>query len=286
MLYDSVFLLGIKLSNSVFISIVLVIGYLFLHRDNFALLIILCLYSVTANSYLKEIWQIQLNHEVFKDTAGWAFPSGHTQSIFLMWSYICWQYPKPWLWLRAIACFLFTECSIIYFQYHNFIEIIGGVLVAASLVLILQTIRLLTPMRPPLIAAMILVLHAVTTLKIDTLSTWLWLSLARNISFYLGWIMLERHLYQFLGWQRVALLGVFISVPMAYLVNDYMHCSVPTCLLQGVFDGIWISYIAPSVFTMAHLYFSKFKYKFVISSGVWASSSNSSLVSGCKKDNL
>ena len=109
-----------------------VIGYIWLKRETFFQAICLLLFSMIFNTALKVTFQVPLSPALGQK--GFAFPSGHMQTsvTFYGWLY---RSTRSYI-LRALIVTLFVGIgsSLIYFDYHNIIDIIGGI--AAGLLLL------------------------------------------------------------------------------------------------------------------------------------------------------
>lgn len=118
---------GLFLSDWKFITTILIVSYLFVDKDRFTTAICLQVFAISFNAYMKTVFKIPLNPEIFTIKEGWAFPSGHTQSLTSLLIYICWHYRKLWVILGSVAILIYAIISIEYFQYHTWADIAGGI---------------------------------------------------------------------------------------------------------------------------------------------------------------
>lgn len=149
---------GLLLSDWKFIATILIILYLLVDKERFTIAICLQVFAISFNAYMKTVFKIPLNPEIFPIKEGWAFPSGHTQSLTSMLIYICWHYRKLWVILGSVIILIYAVISIEYFQYHTWIDIAGGV-GSALLVFVsfISFVKLFKP-RPNLICIVLLLL--------------------------------------------------------------------------------------------------------------------------------
>jgi membrane-associated phospholipid phosphatase len=127
---------GLLLSDWKCITAILIIAYLFVDKDRFIIAICLEVFAISFNGYMKTLFKIPLNAKIFSVDDGWAFPSGHTQSLAMILMYICWYYRKSYVISGSTIMFLYAVISIEYFGYHTWIDIIGG-FVSALIVFVL-----------------------------------------------------------------------------------------------------------------------------------------------------
>ena len=106
---------GLLLSDWKFITTILIVSYLFVDKESFAMAICLQVFAISFNAYMKTVFKIPLNPEIFLIKQGWAFPSGHTQSLTSMLIYICWHYRKLWVILGSVIILIYAVISIEYF---------------------------------------------------------------------------------------------------------------------------------------------------------------------------
>lgn len=137
---------GLLLSDWKFITTILIISCLFIDKERFTTAICLQVFAISFNAYMKTVFKIPLNPEIFPIKEGWAFPSGHTQSLTSLLIYICWYYRKLWVILVAVVILIYAVVSIEYFQYHTWIDIAGGI---GSAILVFASFTLFTKLFKP-----------------------------------------------------------------------------------------------------------------------------------------
>jgi membrane-associated phospholipid phosphatase len=102
----------------------LVLGVSYIDRRAFSGVCLVVFVSSFINMYLKSLWQIPLDPILGKD--GWAFPSGHAQFNFVLWTTLAWQMRKKWVYCCGIAVNVLGSFAMVHFHYHNWIDIAAG----------------------------------------------------------------------------------------------------------------------------------------------------------------
>lgn len=110
--------------NPTFITPLIVIGINFINKKAFVNAAIMMFFSAFVSAYLKNIWQVPLHHSVGTHT--YAFPSGHTQVSITLWLCLFYYFKKPWLIALVSIMLILDFNSMVYFKYHNWIDIGGG----------------------------------------------------------------------------------------------------------------------------------------------------------------
>lgn len=116
------------------ISLVL-IGLYFIDQKNFFYITISTLFSIILTAYLKSIWQIPLNPELHK--LGWSYPSTHTVFNVVFYGLIFMFYRKFWVLLLGLIVVIPSFFAMVYFRYHIWIDIWGGICVAGIILTLL-----------------------------------------------------------------------------------------------------------------------------------------------------
>lgn len=108
-----------------FLAPFVLFGLYTLQERAFICAALMTFFAAFLNSYLKSIWQIPLNPELF--THGFAFPSGHTQIAITFWCtliYMSRKYKALYFLIPIIVVSLF---SIVHFRFHNWYDIGAGI---------------------------------------------------------------------------------------------------------------------------------------------------------------
>ena len=112
------------LANDPFITLFLIFGFYLLRRETFGKALIFLSFCSIANEFLKNYFQAPLPPTC--PTQGFAFPSGHSQVAFALWTVIAWDYNNRYL--SAIISFILLSIgfAMVYFGYHYTIDVIGA----------------------------------------------------------------------------------------------------------------------------------------------------------------
>lgn len=130
-MFDEIARFFLLFSQDTFIIPIIIWGYIWRSRKTFFHALCLVFLSMIVNAALKVTFQIPLPDWMNKPTV-FAFPSGHTQTcvVFYGWLYKTLQHK-----VRHIfpLCVLGSVWGIMYFGYHNIIDVIGALVVGLVL---------------------------------------------------------------------------------------------------------------------------------------------------------
>lgn len=118
--------IALFLGETYFILSIFLVGYNFSRKDIFAKALILALFSMIFNPFLKSIFQVPLPPTLIKENT-FAFPSGHTQLSFVLWASLAYDFGKPWLY--ALAAFIIASIgfALVYSGFHWPMDIAGAI---------------------------------------------------------------------------------------------------------------------------------------------------------------
>jgi membrane-associated phospholipid phosphatase len=104
---------------------VFILGFTLHKRMVFGHAFFLLLITIIFNAVLKSIFQVPLSPSVGKE--GFAFPSGHMQASVAFYGWLIYSFSS--LFLRILLLLLLGSIgwSLVYFSYHNWIDILGAV---------------------------------------------------------------------------------------------------------------------------------------------------------------
>lgn len=97
----------------------LLIGGFFIHKDKehlYAHGLILLLFTIIYNYWLKSIWQVPLPEELHKE--GWAFPSGHMHSAFVLWGWFLMHCRHTFTRIVVGSMLLLLAFGLVYRGFH------------------------------------------------------------------------------------------------------------------------------------------------------------------------
>lgn len=129
---DTIAQIALKISHTEFFVILLIIGLFTRLRDDVMRIVPLLLMSIFLNGVLKKLIAKPL--PVHIDPHGFALPSGHMQSVALLWTYFAIQLRQVNIFpLLAIFFIPAVGWALIHQGYHEPIDVIAGILVGSGL---------------------------------------------------------------------------------------------------------------------------------------------------------
>lgn len=132
---------SIFLKDYLVFSIVL-FGIIFINRDLFLRVAVLCLSGIVLNVVLKNIFQVPLNPLLNKDW--YAFPSGHIQLATVFYGYLLYVYKAEHLltrlavWTLFLAYLILESTFLLHFGYHTYLDIIGGIIAGVLWIIVFE----------------------------------------------------------------------------------------------------------------------------------------------------
>lgn len=129
---DNIATFFLSFSHDTIIIPFVVLGYIWLERSIFYHGICLILLSIILNYALKITFKIPLSPHLGKQ--GFAFPSGHMQSSVVLYGWLLSKTQNKIYKLFIIFLLSGIGFSLIYFNYHNYLDIIGAIFFAVLLI--------------------------------------------------------------------------------------------------------------------------------------------------------
>lgn len=127
------------LGNKEFYILVLPLFFWLWDKDKAVKLLFILLPSVLINFYLKETFQTARPVGVAMiEQGGFSFPSGHAQGSTTLWLMLALMVRQRWMTILAAAMIILVSISRVYLGVHYPIDVIGGGLIGAGLVLMYQ----------------------------------------------------------------------------------------------------------------------------------------------------
>lgn len=115
--------LGILLGTPTIYASLILLGFIFLKEAMFGRTLLILLFTMIYNVWLKSIWQVPLPQPL----EGWAFPSGHMIAALAAWGWLAVEARQFWFSSLVFLGLCFIAYGILYFVYHTPIDIIGAV---------------------------------------------------------------------------------------------------------------------------------------------------------------
>lgn len=211
---------GLFFSQPIVLASVVLVGFLNRHEAIFGRTLLILLFTMIYNVYLKSVWQIPLPPPL----EGWAFPSGHMHSAVVFWGALAIEFRR--FWFSALVTFILclSGYGLIYHGYHYPIDIVGA-LAFGSLTLIVYRYLQQRPLfkeKSYRLGILLILLAMIFILLTPPLARklHLWQAFGALIGFTLGWSLLTNRqvnqLYAFNAKQRLMLLSVTLTGALAY----------------------------------------------------------------------
>ncbi len=114
--------IGLFFSQPLTLFTIIVLGLLSFDRKIFARTLLLLLFTMIYNVYLKALWHMPLPAHM----EGWAFPSGHMHGAFVFWGWLAVEYRKFWFSALVFLILCFVGYGLVYSGFHYPIDILGA----------------------------------------------------------------------------------------------------------------------------------------------------------------
>lgn len=189
---DAFFQAALFFTNFGFLGPFIIFGIYCIDRRIFINVLIMGILSAFINAYLKSIWQIPLDPSLNK--VGWAFPSGHTQFSLVVWLVLIYQIRKLWIALIATIISISSYFGMVYFHYHNWYDISGGIFFGVLVFLIFVAWDYFFKKKQFELEVLSMVLSVIILIALPPQShhyTWLFIYLGMSTG-VLGYLVLER----------------------------------------------------------------------------------------------
>ncbi len=219
---NDIFSIVLFLVSPEFIILFLVLGIYFGERRVVLNTLIIALFGMVFNAYLKSVFQVPLNPEIGK--IGWAYPSGHAMFDVVFWGALFIQTRKPWVLVLGLAISISGFFGMVYKRYHNWPEILGGVcsggLVLTAFYCWIRynsskiIVFALATLAIELALYIIFLQHAVLDYK------WMRITIGIKMGLCLALPYLERLMPQHLYARAVTFI---LSVASVYLLQTFLH---------------------------------------------------------------
>jgi hypothetical protein len=121
-------------THEIVILPLIILGYIWLNQKNFYNAICLLLISMLFNYALKVTFKIPLAPTLGK--TGFAFPSGHMQSAVVLYGWLITKIKQPIVKILIILLLIGVGLSLVYFGYHNYLDILGAIFFGILLIFI------------------------------------------------------------------------------------------------------------------------------------------------------
>lgn len=113
---------GLLFSSPTLLVVTFLIGLFFLDAKAYSQAMMLMLFTLIYNLFLKSIWQIPLNPPL----EGWAFPSGHMHTAWVFWGWLAIHYRKWYLFIVYAVMMGLQGFGLMFHNYHNLTDLLGA----------------------------------------------------------------------------------------------------------------------------------------------------------------
>lgn len=136
---DTVAQFFLGFSHFLFILPMLALGFIFVNKPLFYHAFFIMFFSILMNVALKATFQVSLNPTIHH--AGFAFPSGHMQLATIVYGWLAFNNTNKFL--RACICLILVGVgfSLVHFNYHTTIDVLGGVFFASLIIILYAFIK-------------------------------------------------------------------------------------------------------------------------------------------------
>lgn len=145
MLADIATTIGLTIDRPYIMISIVILGYLLVNESVCTKALMLLLFTVVYNTFLKAFWQIPLPPA--SGLEGFAFPSGHMHSAFVFWGWIAFDSKNRYLMAIIFVLLSFTGFGLVHKGYHYPLDIIGAVSFGAVTMTIFHVLNLFEPLK-------------------------------------------------------------------------------------------------------------------------------------------
>lgn len=237
--------LGLLLGFPGTYALIIIIGFICFNERIYGTTLLLVLFTMIYNYYLKSIWQLPLPPPL----EGWAFPSGHMHSAVVFWGWLAYQYRSVGFSLMALSFTALVGFGLVHHGYHYTKDVIGAVgFGALSLVIyaLINQIRIIKQ-KPYLLGTLFIALGSLLMflLPSGSLKPHLWQAMGGLIGFSFGWFILGKKKNITLSRWRQKFTHSFIAISGVGLIVLLFHF-IPLTQSISIFArmlciALWIS---------------------------------------------
>lgn len=223
------------------------------------------LFSSAMNSVIKSIFKSprpisveHLRHLRVETATGHSFPSGHTQTVATFFGFIMKRHNKVWLYITSSVIIFLVAVSRLYLGVHWPKDVLVGALLGILLAFLFEYLFRQTSSIKQLYILMMIFIPFTVCLLIFNDSADLYKSCGIFFSFVLGYFIENKYI-QFnpktkLPKQIVKyIVGLSIALILKSLLKNIFPKAILFDFIRYFILGIWITLIAPYLFTVFHL---------------------------------
>lgn len=238
---------GLFFSQPIVLASIVLVGFLNRHEALFGKTLLILLFTMIYNVYLKSVWQIPLPPPL----EGWAFPSGHMHSAVVFWGALALQLQRRWFSLLVCGMLTMAGYGLVYHGYHYPIDIAGAIGFGTLTLIIYQFAQKqpLFKQQPYRLGIMLAVLSGIFILLTppEARKLHLWQAFGALLGFTLGWYGLTKQQRQQATslnvLQRFMLISIALLGSIAYFYGLRTLPMTQQSLIfcQFFFIAIWVN---------------------------------------------
>jgi len=114
---------GLHVNHVTLLIPIFLLGFFFIDRKIFSQALLLLLFTMVYNLFLKSIWQIPLKPPL----EGWAYPSGHMHAGWVFWGWLALNYKRRLTIPLFLIMMAASAWGLIYHNYHDLPDIYGAI---------------------------------------------------------------------------------------------------------------------------------------------------------------
>ncbi|MCS5712089.1 phosphatase PAP2 family protein [Candidatus Berkiella aquae] len=238
---------GLFFSQPIVLASIVLVGFLNRHEVIFGRTLLILLFTMIYNVYLKSIWQLPLPAPM----EGWAFPSGHMHSAVVFWGALAIEFRRFWFSALVVFVLCLAGYGLVYHGYHYPIDIAGAVGFGSLSLLIYRYLqqKSLFKEKPYRLGILLTLLAVICILLTPAFARklHLWQAFGALIGFTLGWALLskqQQNLAHFFNIkQRFMVLSIALMGACAYF---YLIRTLPLGQQLMIFSqffliAIWVN---------------------------------------------
>jgi len=232
---------GLLFSQPIVLASIVLVGFLNRNEAVFGRTLLILLFTMIYNVYLKSIWQMPLPAPL----EGWAFPSGHMHSAMVFWGALALEYKGFWPKGLVLLILCMSGFGLVFSGYHYPIDILGAVAFGSVTLTIHHFLQQQTVLKeqPYRLGTLLIPLATVLILltPAEARKLHLWQAYGAMIGFTLGWVLLAKQSLQrrfaFNLKQRMMVLSMALA---GALCSFYLIQALPLTKQEIIFGQFFI----------------------------------------------
>lgn len=188
-------------------------GFLMINQRIFSKAIMLLLFTMIYNAYLKSIWDPIL--------PGWAY----MHAAWVFWGYLGWHFRKN---IRFMALILLLIYGMVYHSTHNIIELLGAIALGSMSIFLFKMLNKIPSIKNHIFCAAVIISSLALVLLFmipmpEHTKAELWIAQGALMGMSFGWLCLLSYNQPQLGTARHLLLSFFCLIGLAAIHFSFLH---------------------------------------------------------------